>query len=158
MKYLVAILTLVILNACQTSVNQSKFAKIEYEAGACFGFCPIYKMTINADRTAIFEAQRFNFSQDRESQENEGNFKGTITEKDYAHLVALIDSANPKLLKNYYGNKNVSDLPTSYLTITYQNGNVKRIQDYGKHGTPELEKIYEMFEELKTTQSWTKTE
>ena len=61
MKYLLSLFAAVILFSCGTQKNQSKYSVIEYEAGACFGFCPIYKMTIQSDRTAILEAEHFKF-------------------------------------------------------------------------------------------------
>lgn len=144
--------------SCATSQNTSNYSKIEYEAGACFGFCPIYKMTINKDRTATFEATRFNFSQDRQSQESEGTFKGKIDQEQYDQLLSMLDSLDPKTLKDYYGNKNITDLPTSYLTLSSDEGTVKRIQDYGKSGTPELIDLYHFFDDLKKNQTWTKIE
>lgn len=156
MKYLLSLLAITILLSCSSTKIAGNYETIEYEAGACYGFCPIYKMKINGDRTAIFEAERFNFSQDRDSQDKEGIFKGTITEEQYNKLVLMLKSLEPKDLKDYYGNKNVSDLPTSHLTLKFKDGRVKKIEDYGKHGTPNLEKVYQFFEDLKTNQAWTK--
>ena len=158
MKYFFGLLAFVLFTSCSTSKIPVKYSQIEYSAGACFGFCPIFKMTIDSDRTAIFEAERFNFSQDTSSEKKEGTFKGKINETEYHQLIRMLDSLQPKNLKDYYGNKNISDLPTSYLTVTYQDGSVKTIQDYGKHGTEELEKLYQLFEDLKTNQTWTKNE
>ena len=158
MKYLLSLFAFTFLLNCSSTKTVVNYDRIEYEAGACFGFCPIYKMTINSDRTAIFEAERFNFSQDRSSEEKEGTFKGTINEDEYKQLISMLNSLEPKELKDYYGNKNVSDLPTSYLTLKFQDGTNKKIEDYGKHGTPDLEKVYQFFEDLKTNQTWTKIE
>lgn len=155
MKYFFTLLSFLFIVSCATKKTNSPYSKIEYSSGACYGFCPIFKMTINNDRTAIFEAERFNFSRDTASEKSEGTFKGTIDEKQYNQLISLLNSL-PKDLKDYYGNKNVSDLPTSTLTLNYQDGKVKTIQDYGKHGTPDLQKIYQFFEALKTNQNWTK--
>ena len=158
MKYLLSLFAFTFLLNCSSTKTVVNYDRIEYEAGACFGFCPIYKMTINSDRTAIFEAERFNFSQDRTSEEKEGTFKGTINEEEYKQLLSMLNDLQPKDLKDYYGNKNVSDLPTSYLTLKFQDGTNKKIEDYGKHGTPDLEKVYQFFEDLKTNQTWTKIE
>ena len=158
MKYLLSLFAFTFLLNCSSTKTAVNYDRIEYEAGACFGFCPIYKMTINSDRTAIFEAERFNFSQDRTSEEKEGTFKGRINEEEYKQLISMLNSLEPKQLKDYYGNKNVSDLPTSYLTLKFQDGTNKKIEDYGKHGTPDLEKVYQFFEDLKTNQTWTKIE
>lgn len=158
MKYLFALFAFSLMLNCSTTQTPLKYSKIVYEAGPCYGFCPIYKMTINEDRSALFEAEQFNFSQERNSEKREGTFKGTIKPEDYQKLISMLNSLKPMQLKAYYGNQNVSDLPTSFLKINFQNGTKKDIEDYGKHGTPELEEIYQFFETLKTSQAWTKIE
>jgi len=158
MKYLFSLLAISLLVMCTSQKNPDKITAVEYRSGACFGFCPIYKMKINADQTAIFEAERFNFSRDTDSQKSEGNFKGKIDAEKYSELMEKFAALKAKNLKNFYGNKNVTDLPTAYLTITYADGTIKKIEDYGKRGTPELQKLYEFFDGLRTSQSWTKIE
>ena len=32
---------------------------ISYETGPCFGACPVYRVTVNADGTGLFEGRRF---------------------------------------------------------------------------------------------------
>lgn len=159
MKYLLTLLSFVLISSCATN-KSAKYSKIEYEAGACFGFCPIFKITINPDRTAIIDAERFTFTEGRSKDEfsspKEGTFKSTIAQRDYNQLVAILNSLNLKSLKNYYGNKNISDLPTSNLKITFADGTQKNIEDYGKRGTPELDKLYDFIEELRKNQTWKK--
>ena len=156
MKYLLTIFTLLFVFSCSTNKMDTPYSTIEYSAGPCFGFCPIYKITISADRTAIFKAQRFNFSHDTSSEKDEGTFTGKINEDHYNELISLLESLHLTQLKSYYGNQNVTDLPTSYLNVSFKDGREKKIQDYGKHGTAELEKLYQFFDELKTNQTWTK--
>ncbi len=145
--------------SCATK-NDLKYSKIEYEAGACFGACPMFKITINPDRTAVFEAEHFNFTKNVSKAEfskpREGTFTGTIKKEDYDKLIALLDSLNPKSLKNKYGERNITDLPTSYLRINFNDGTSKTIEDYGKHGTKKLEEVYHFFENLRFNQTWTK--
>jgi len=151
---------MVVLFSCQSQKVQSKYSIIEYEAGACFGFCPIYKMTIQADRTAVLEAEHFNFSKgtskDEFSKPREGTFTATIKESDYNKLVALLDNLDVKNLNDKYGNNNVTDLPTSYLRIKFADGTSKNTEDYGKRGSEKLMKVYQFFENLKQNQQWTK--
>lgn len=159
MKYLLTFLLSIVLLSCTTK-NPSQFSKIEYEAGACFGFCPIFKMTINPDRTAIIDAQHFTFSKGRSkdefSQPKEGMFKAAITEADYNKMIALLNGADLKSLKDEYINRNVTDLPTAYLRINYVDGTAKNIEDYGKNGTPQLKEIYTFMESLRESQKWEK--
>ncbi len=151
----------VLLVSCATK-NVNNFQKIQYEAGACFGFCPIFKLTLNPDRTAVIEAQHFTFEEGRSKgdfgKEPEGTFTATLKKSDYNKLISMLNQVNPKSLKSYYGNKNISDLPSAYLTITYKDGTVKKVQDYGKSGTEELDNLWQFFEDLRTTQTWTKVQ
>lgn len=141
--------------------NSSKYAKIQYEAGACFGFCPIFKITINPDRTAVIEAESNTFTKSNtrggSSEEREGTFTATLKEADYQKMITLLDGANLTSLKDEYKNRNVSDLPSSFLRINFSNGTSKNIEDYGKNGTPKLREIYDFMEGLTKTQTWTKT-
>lgn len=159
MKYLLTVLLSFVLFSCSTQ-NSTKYSKIEYEARACFGFCPIFKMTVNPDRTAVIEAEHFTFSdarsKDEFSQPKEGTFKATIKEADFNKMIALLESADLKSLQNEYKNRNVSDLPTSFLRVNYADGTVKNIEDYGKNGTPKLKEISQFMEGLRLSQNWVK--
>ncbi|SFH94947.1 DUF6438 domain-containing protein [Halpernia frigidisoli] len=159
MKYLIAFTAAFLLFSCAPK-NQSKYSKIEYSAGACYGFCPIFKVTINSDRTAIIEAESNTFTKSNtkggSGDSREGTFKTVLKEADYNNLVMLINQLNVSSLKNKYGNQNVTDLPTSTLAITMIGGNTKTIEDYGKRGTPELRKVYDVMEALPKTQNWIK--
>ncbi|MCX8534309.1 DUF6438 domain-containing protein [Chryseobacterium luquanense] len=162
MKYLLSLFAIVALFSCQSQKMQSKYSTIEYEAGACFGSCPIFKMTINPDRTAVLEAEHFNFSQGFSKGEfdkpREGTFKTTIKEEDYKKLTALLDGLNVKTLNEKYGTRNITDLPTSYLRIKFSDGTDKNVEDYGKRGTEKLTAAYKFFEDLKHNQKWEKVQ
>lgn len=140
----------------------SKYSKIEYEAGACFGSCPIFKITINPDRTAVLEAEHFNFSKGFSKSEfdkpREGTFKATIKEADYNKLISLLDGLNVKSLNEKYGERNITDLPTSYLRVNFADGTSKNVEDYGKKGTEKLSQLYKFFEDLRTNQDWKKVD
>ncbi|MGU3373679.1 DUF6438 domain-containing protein [Chryseobacterium sp. M5A1_1a] len=160
MKYLLSLCAFIFLFSCTSQATNSKYTKIEYQAGACFGFCPVFKMTINPDRTAIFEAEHFNFnnkpSKDEFSQPREGTFTGTIKEKDYNKLIRLLDGLDVKNLNDKYGSRNITDLSTSYLRINFNDGTTKNVEDYGKRGSEKLSEVYHFFEDLRKSQEWTK--
>ncbi|KIA88353.1 hypothetical protein OA86_11570 [Kaistella jeonii] len=159
MKYLFTIIFSAFLFSCTTQ-NSNQYSKIQYEAGACFGFCPIFKMTINPNRTAVIEAEHFTFSEGNSkadfSKAKEGTFKTTIKEEDFSKIIFLLENADLKSLKDQYKNRNVSDLPTSYLRINFADGTSKNIEDYGKNGTPKLAEIYKFMENLRSNQTWVK--
>ncbi|KMQ69231.1 hypothetical protein ACM39_03780 [Chryseobacterium sp. FH2] len=160
MKYLLSLFTFIFLFSCSSQNINSKYSEIEYEATPCFGFCPVFKITINPDRTAVFEAEHFNFndkpSKDEFSKPREGSFKGTIKEADYNRLITLLNDLDIRNAKDKYGEKNITDLPTSYLRVKFADGSSKNIEDYGKRGSEKLSEIYKFFEDLRHNQQWTK--
>lgn len=160
MKYILGLFAFIFLFSCTAQKGNSKYSVIEYEATPCFGFCPVFTMTVNPDRTAAFEAEHFNFgdqpSKDNLSNPREGTFKGTIKEADYNRLITLLDGLNVKSLKDNYGEKNISDLPSSHLRIRFADGTSKHVEDYGKRGSEKLSELYRFFENLRKNQEWTK--
>lgn len=149
-----------VLFSCTAQKNTSKYSHIEYEATACFGSCPIFIIKINPDKTAVLEAEHFNFSKDFSKAEfskpREGTFKTTIKEEDYKKLTTLLDELDVKSLNEKYGSRNVTDLPTSYLRIKFSDGSEKNVEDYGKRGNEKLMTLYKFFEDLRHNQQWEK--
>lgn len=159
MKYLLGLCAFILLFSCNSQKVQSQYSKIEYKTTPCFGFCPVATMSINSDRTAVLEAEHFNFtktpSKDEFSQPREGTFTTTIKEADYNKLISLLNGLDVKNLNEKYGQK-VSDLSTSYLTVNLADGTSKKVEDYGKRGSEKLVEVYKFFEDLKHNQQWTK--
>lgn len=160
MKYFIYLFAMILLVSCAT--QKTEINKIEYQAGACFGFCPMFKLTITPNRTAIIDAERFTFEEGKEKSDfgkaKEGIFKTTINEESYHKLIGMLNDLKIKSLNSKYGNHNITDLPTSYLTVNYQDGTSKKIEDYGKNGTEKLKELWNFIEDLRKTQSWTKVQ
>ena len=129
--------------------------RIEYFTSVCFGTCPQFKIEIDKNREAIYEAIRFNFSKEFGSPSPEGSFKGKINENDFDLLLKKLNEMDfPALQDNY--KVNYTDVQTANLKIVYDGGKEKIITDYGMMGTPELIEIYQLFLELRENQSWEK--
>jgi len=55
-------LALLPLSACATVPTRPPAGDVEsivYETGPCFGACPVYRVTVNADGSGLFEGRRF---------------------------------------------------------------------------------------------------
>jgi hypothetical protein len=137
-------LLILILLSCKTPQH---IKKIEFETTMCFGACPAFKIIINNDRTAIYDAYKFNV--------DSGSFRTIIDTAEFNKIIILINKTDFFNLKDKYEVR-MSDEQTSYLTITYDNGRMKKIIDYGLSGTTELENLYEEFFELRNNQRWRK--
>ena len=159
MKYLLTLMVFLGLMSCTTS-QTSKYSKIEYEVGPCFGFCPTYKITIDADRNAILEAERFNFTQGGSKADfdkpREGTFKATISKEEYQKLIALADKADVKTLKDSYIDKQIMDASSVDLRVFFTDGTKKEIKLSAGEKPEKLIAFYEYIDQLKKNQKWEK--
>lgn len=125
--------------------KEYKIEKIEYETGICYGTCPSFELKINFDRTAEYNAKIYN--------KKKGKFTGKILQSNYDELVGLLNYIDfPNLKDNY--SVNWTDDQTSILKITYNNGKVKTIKDYGLIGTFGLNRVYSILFDLRENQQW----
>lgn len=161
MKFFISLLIFSFLASC-TTLPKNDYSTIEYEAGACFGFCPMFKLTVKPDRTAVIEAERFTFTEGHSKDDingaKEGTFTATLSEQNYTALVSKLDKLNLSTMKTKYGDRNVTDLPTAKLTVTYADGSTKYIEDYGKNGTPQLAELWTFIEDLRKSEQWSKVQ
>lgn len=159
MKYLLSLMIFFGLMSCTTS-QVSKYSKIEYEVGPCFGFCPTYKITIDSKRNAVLEAEHFNFteggSKDDMNKPREGTFKAMISAEDYKKLIMLTDDANIKTLKDSYIDKRIMDASKTNLRIFFADGSKKDISMSAGEKPEKLKALYTYIDELKQNQKWEK--
>jgi len=118
---------------------------IAFSTEQCFGTCPVYKLFINSKREAVYESEIYSGTP--------GKYHTIIDTASYNRIVALLDYINyPSLSERY--SVDWTDMPTCYLTISYDHGKKKKIKDYGEQGTYGLEKLYDEFFKLRKTQNW----
>lgn len=130
--------------------------KIEYSTEPCFGSCPVFKLEINKNRTAIFYAEKYNFSDEinqNPEKTDEGKFKTVISEKEFNELIDILNYIDFSTLQNSYWVYWTDD-QRSELKITFDNGKTKNINDYGLIGTYGLKRTYEMLFNLRKNQNW----
>lgn len=60
-----------------------EISAITLRRGACFGFCPVYEVTLHADGRAAWQGHRF--------VERIGPFEGEIGADDFRRLAALVE-------------------------------------------------------------------
>jgi len=126
--------------------------KIEYRATMCFGTCPAFYITIEKDRKGTLKADGYNINP-LTKKEIKGKFNAKIDIQHFNEIINLLNYLDfPNLEDNY--SISVTDYPTSYLTITYDNGKTKSIKDYGQNGTFGLRRVYKFFSDLRFNQDW----
>lgn len=130
--------------------------KIAFSTRGCYGSCPVFKLTINESRQAELNAIRFNRTYDPESQQPtlmEGLYLTDLSPERYEKLIDQINYLDFPTLKDNY-TLPATDQPSSTLTITYGDGQVKAIQDYGKNGTFGLRNLYITLTKLRFDLPW----
>lgn len=101
--------------------------EVSLERGACYGTCPVYKVTLKRDGTAIYEGKRF--------VERQGTYTGNIYSFD--RLAQFIEAEGYFKLKDDYS-INVTDLSTTTTSVVRAGGQRKTISDYAGAGPIEL--------------------
>jgi hypothetical protein len=120
------------------------FEKIILKTNQCFGECPVFELTINKDRTAMYKAIRFNGET--------GEFTGTVPKNEFEDLLLLLKYLRPGKLSNNYS-VGWTDAQTATTKIFY-NGESKFITDYGEIGTYGLNMLYIKFFRWRTSVDW----
>lgn len=126
--------------------------KIEYTTSMCFGSCPVFGITIHPDRRASWNAEMYNKIKNKTLS---GTFTAKITEDKYNDILNLLNYMDFENLRDSYS-VNWTDDQSCTLKITYDNGKVKSISDYGLVGTFGLNRVYQLLFALRENQSWIK--
>jgi len=128
-----------------TNSFEHTIESITYSSEGCKGECPVFTLSINAKGKAVYESKKY-------SGEH-GKYHATIDSSSFNKIICILNYIGfPKLLDNY--NMRSVNQPTCYLTITYDDGKVKKIKDYGEEGTNGLVALYDKLIELRETQVW----
>lgn len=106
---------------------------VTLERGACFGACPVYKVTIYTDGTVVFEGQAH--------VDAEGQQTTTIEPQVVEQLVAGFEEAGYFDWEDEYTEMTVTDLPTITTSIT-RNGETKQITRYAGDSNAPVELPY----------------
>ena len=125
--------------------SKLRVSQISFSTSGCFGTCPVFELTIRADRTAAYHAIEYN--------KKKGEFTATIDTAAYNRLVATLAYIQLPTLKDSY-RVNWTDDQTVDLEVKLGNGEIKRIHDYGAIGTFGLANLYAQLYKLRETQSW----
>lgn len=128
--------------------------KIEFTTSGCYGTCPVFELTLMDNHIGIFKPHRFNFSDDYENaKEEKGILKSKIDENTFNQIFDILNYIDFENLKDDYS-VSWTDDQGSTLKITYDNGKVKTISDYGMVGSYGLKRLYKLLYDLRFNQAW----
>jgi hypothetical protein len=127
---------------------------IRVDFSPCYGRCPIFEISIDEDLRARYVATEFNYKNNLNSLEDvKGEFEGKISPQTFKEICGLLNYIDFSSLKENYMVYH-TDAPSIDLEIKYDNGQTKKISDYGRVGTYGLIRLYDIFSELRFTQNW----
>ncbi len=137
--------------------KKNKITKIEFSTSGCFGTCPVYKLTLNRDSLSVFNARYYNFNENEKVTygKEEGTFSTKISKTEFDKLEEYLNYCDFENLNKEYFVMHTDD-QTGDLKITFSNGKVKTISDYGMVGTYGLKNLYEKLAKLRFSEKWKK--
>ena len=148
---LVACLALTGLAACNTEKETPDLDEviITLERTACYGFCPIYSLTIHGDGTVLYEGEDF--------VETVGKAETVISREKVEQLISEFEKVDYNSLKDTYTERTITDAPSVITSIT-RNGKTKTIEHYhGDFNAPEkLTELEDKIDEIVNSDQWIK--
>lgn len=103
--------------------------RIVLERTPCFGDCPAYRLTLANDGSAIYEGRMF--------VEREGVFLGELSLEAFAMLAFATERIGFGSLRASYSAE-VTDMPTTIVTVVHSTGLEVRVSDYAYQAPPEF--------------------
>ena len=120
---------------------------ITLERTACFGTCPVYKLTVYGNGTVVYEGRRF--------VRIEGKRTTTIGEDKVRQLLSEFERAGYFSLKDSYEERMATDMPSAFTSLTID-GKTKAVRHYhGDFGAPEeLTELEDRIDEVVDSDRW----
>jgi hypothetical protein len=116
--------------------NEIKTIEV-YNDGSCEGNCPRIKINIDA-KTFLSNCTKELYRDNKLK-----SYTGQLTKEQIRHIVKLLDYSNFSELKEKYGYDCI-DSPTTTITVKYENGYTKTVDDQGSWGNFTLAEIYKI--------------
>ncbi|NRD19479.1 hypothetical protein HNV08_05425 [Winogradskyella eckloniae] len=141
-----------------TKNKEHEIENIEFIADGCVAGCSEFIISIDSNRNGKFNALNYNwfdkdFSSDLEPNDIDGEFKTIVSTEHFNEIYGIINYLDfPNLDNSYYSGAMHSS--SVALKITFDGGKIKTIKDNGLIGTYGLNRVYEMFYELRFNQEW----
>jgi len=146
MKNLLLLVAFLLFTAAECSKKKYRFpadATIEMSKTGCYGRCPIYDIKIDGKGNVFFSGKRF--------VNKEGERKKQLSAEATNNLFKAFIDSNFWNFEDEY-TENVSDLPTTYLSLS-NGGKSKKVTDY--YGAPDaLKRLEKLVENVANSDGW----
>lgn len=131
-----------------TAPVRHNILEIEYETSGSHWNKFVLKMEIVSNRDVTWMSRNDGFL-------TTGVYTAKLSQEKFKEIVDLLNYINFENLADEY-EVGYSDASTRYLKVTYDNLKIKKIRDYGGMGTRGLQRLYDMLNDLKGNQKWTR--
>jgi len=120
---------------------------ITLERTACFGFCPVYKITVHGDGTVMYEGKDF--------VETQGKTETTIDQAKIKQLISEFEEIDYFSFNGEYTERTITDASSAITSISI-NGNTKTVEHYhGDFNAPEeLTELEDRIDEIVNSKQW----
>ena len=126
--------------------------KIDFSEKNYYNPVPVFSMSIDSTGFAQLEAKS-NCAKEGTSEEIVGKFHILLKPDQYQQVFSLLNYLDFLSLRENYSSF-PWDLSTAYLTIIYDNGQKKTIEDYGLSGTFGLSYLYDLLFHIAFSYEW----
>ena len=125
-----------------------KFQAVTLERGACYGPCPIYRLTIHDDGSVEWMGQAF--------VKEEGERSWVISQEKLHALEEALEKAGFKDLRSEYTEYHVTDHASARITVKFEDGAEKKVDHYfGDESAPAaLERLEDEIDEIAGTKPY----
>jgi hypothetical protein len=124
--------------------DNTGISRIVFYTTICTGECPVFKISLQPDGIAEYNALRYNAT--------EGNFICRMNDGYLNEIFDLVKYINLRKLADHYSAPQGAQ--GGYLVVKYKNGLTKFIKDDGLAGTFGLQRMYDLLFQLRDTQKW----
>lgn len=124
-KLLLLSLFSILLSSCKSAKNDLQFDKIIYHTSACFGFCPVVHLEVNANKTVRLHAEKMYSKAGGVAESRIGYFNGTVNDTTYNKLIKELRLIGLDTLK--FDGPDCCDGATKTI-IVYYNGKRKYLR------------------------------
>jgi hypothetical protein len=134
-------------------VPTKKISLLHYRS-SCPNDCPVYKLIIDSSNITMEAAGPGGMNM-KPGDTLRGTYNSKLTREKFNELTELVNYIDVSSLNSNYSVSG-NDVPTGIIEVVFTDGTFKRIDDYGKVGTPGLIVLHEYLEKLRLSQSWEK--
>jgi hypothetical protein len=125
--------------------GRNEISAITLRRGPCFGFCPVYEVTIQADGRATWRGERF--------VERLGAYEGEIGLEDFRRVAGVVERSGFLSWDDEYTSGTV-DTPDYHLTVE-RDGSTKTVRQNATDTPPDFWVIAALVDALAAGVEWT---